>query len=88
MKTIYITYTHAGWFGICPVHIGALDTDIPDVRAVHWTLDWLCELCLWIYVAIFMTMDAVGMEPPGYPIQKKGKLTRPYTVEYETHEPS
>ncbi len=43
---VTLTYTHKGWFGICPVYIGDADGDAPLVDPRHWIfapLMWFSE---------------------------------------------
>jgi hypothetical protein len=37
-------YTHKGWFGPCPVYLGALTTECPNVMARHPAFDWLFDV--------------------------------------------
>lgn len=37
-------FTHAGWFGICPVYLGNLETEVPVVIERHPSLRHLFAL--------------------------------------------
>ena len=38
-----VTYTHKGWFGVCPIYLGDIDGDC-NVAARHDYLEWLMDL--------------------------------------------
>ena len=38
-----ITYTHKGWFGICPIYLGDIEGEC-NVTAMHDWLEWLMDV--------------------------------------------
>ena len=70
---VTLTYTHKGWFGLCPVFIGGHETDCPTMKARHWTLEWLFDLS-----AIMMGLASAVMGDPGlFRIEVGAKLPEP-----------
>lgn len=70
-----IYYTHKGWIGFCPVYIGRVDSDGPDVMPRVPYTEWLLHLSLWLFdmVANFSPAEDDG----SIPIKITGKLARP-----------
>jgi hypothetical protein len=83
MKTINVTYTHKGWLGLCPIHAGSIGTACPDLKARHWTLDWFLEANAYLFSLIFIAMESVNLDPPGWPIRITGRLDEPYSMGLE-----
>ena len=41
-------YTHTAWFGLCPIYIGNLDKDMPDIKPRRpWLMPWLRLQIAW-----------------------------------------
>lgn len=77
MTTRTITYTHKGWFGVCPVHYANLHTEAPIVEPRHWLFDplmWVSEL---VFGLVFLALDVAGRDNPGWPLKVTGSLTPP-----------
>lgn len=54
--TSTICYLHRGFFGLCPVYISNIETDIPHVRPRHWIFEilfYLTELFVFVCSLIF-----------------------------------
>ena len=43
-KTVEVTFTHRGWLGICPVHIGTDSDSRCHLRYAHWAVQLLFYL--------------------------------------------
>ncbi len=41
-------YTHLGWFGFCPVYLGGIHTDCPDVAPRYRWLTPVLHLAIWL----------------------------------------
>jgi hypothetical protein len=66
-----VTYTHKGWFGVCPVLLANLDTDAPNVEPRHRVFTPLLYLSIAIYRVLFFVaalVDPLG-DPGGWPIR-------------------
>ena len=74
---ITLTYTHKGWFGLCPVHIGGLDTEAPLLKSRHWLLEPLFVISEFIFVLVFLALELMRVENPGWPIKVTGELVAP-----------
>jgi hypothetical protein len=80
-------FTHVGWFGICPVYLGALGSDCPHVtpRWDNWAGAFLFGVSHYGFLAFFAVADAlVPKWQPGFPIAVTGELLIPF--HYETDE--
>lgn len=81
-----VTYTHKGWFGVCPVYLADIETDIggPTVDPRHWTLEWLMDLSEAVFgvcIHIRAALDASYL--PMWPIVVTGELVKPIVRMYE-----
>lgn len=68
-------YTHAGWFGLCPVYIAGLESDAPLVEPRHWVCAPLFWLSLWANSVVFWCCSV--MDPtfePQWPLKITAKL--------------
>lgn len=65
-----ITYTHKGWFGLCPVYVSEPGWENEAIEARYPWTDWLIDLSAW----------ACGN---GWPLRVTGELEDPFVVEYE-----
>lgn len=72
-----MTYSHKGWIGICPIYIGNVNHESPDVLPRLPMTDWFLILNLWIFdvVAKLSMIDDDG----SIPIRITGKLNEPIT---------
>lgn len=75
-----ITYTHKGWFGLCPVYLEAPHSDEPGIEPIYPFTEWLMTLSVWASVMCFRLFD-IGN--PRWPIRVTGELEDPFVVEYE-----
>ena len=75
---IQFTFTHRGWFGICPVYLGGLDTEGPVVDPRHWTLTPLMMLSEAVYWVVFRCCEAMNPAfEASFPLRITGKLDPP-----------
>ena len=77
------TYTHKGWFLMCPVYFEGLESGEPGVDERHWSLSWWMDFNHWLcgaYIFIRTTLDAEY--EPAFPFIVTGKLATPKTVTY------
>lgn len=79
MTTYRATYTHKGWVGLCPVHVGRWTEEDPDIKATHPILD----LWLDLQFAIYDLMNSMLAEEVGWPIKITGRLDQPIIIEQE-----
>lgn len=79
-----VTYTHRGWFGLCPVFLGDVDSDTPNVDPRHRALEWLLDLSEAAYGACFALASALDPEfVPSWPLRITGQLAHPITREFK-----
>ena len=72
-----ITYTHKGWFGICPIYLGDIEGDC-NVAARHDLLEWLMAVIgLAITVKTWLNPDY----EPMFPMCITGELDPPVVKE-------
>lgn len=64
-----IPLTHKGWFGICPVYFGRLDSEAPLVVERHWVFMPLMMLSEFVYGLVLMFA-----EEPQWPLRITGEL--------------
>ena len=76
------TYTHKGWFFLCPVYLNADQGEGMDVAARYPWLDWWFDLnsAVFDFIAGFSNFD----EP--FPFKVTGRLEKPVTMEFEVDE--
>lgn len=72
-----IVLTHKGWYGLCPVYIGALDSDEPIMGWRHWAAAPL----FWISMVIeFTIVQAMLFSNPdvetSLPLRVTGRLDK------------
>lgn len=68
-------FTHKGWFGVCPVYLGELDTPIPLVEPRHPSLDFLLTFSEIVYRSIFWVCISINHEyEASWPIRITGEL--------------
>jgi hypothetical protein len=73
-----ITFTHKGWFGLCPVYIGDINTEGPCLDPRHWSLSWLMPVSEAIFGMAFWIMTTINPDyEPMWPIRITGKLAQP-----------
>lgn len=75
-----ITYTHKGWFGLCPVYISEPHSDEPSIEPRYLCTDWLLALSAWIWSWDFSFVEG---DDKALPIRVTGELEDPFVVEYE-----
>ena len=73
-----LTFTHKGWFGLCPVYVGALESDAPLVHERHWLLLPLMVLSECIFSLLFSAISVLDPEYlPAWPLRVTGRLATP-----------
>ena len=75
-----VQLTHKGWFGICPVYLGNLDSDAPLVVERHWALlplMLLSECCFGLVFALASLLT--GLEP-AWPLRVTDELVPPKAI--------
>ncbi|MEY2689720.1 MAG: hypothetical protein RL375_3919 [Pseudomonadota bacterium] len=81
---IQVTFTHKGWFGLCPVYFADLDRDSPMVEPRHWAwapLMWLSEGA---FSLAFMFASAADPHfVPKWPLQVTGLTVPPVVREFD-----
>lgn len=75
-----IRLTHKGWFGLCPVYLGAIGSDAPHVHERHWLFWPLLELSHLFFELCFLVQDMAGAEPTGWPLRITGRLREPVVL--------
>ena len=75
-----VDVTHKGWFGICPVYFGGIETDAPLVLERHWLLMPLLAVSEFFFFLCFVAIELMGHEPQGWPLKITGKLDAPRTI--------
>jgi len=73
------TYTHKGWFFLCPVYLNADHGEGMDVSARHKLLDFWFDInqLIFDFLCAFSTYD----EP--FPFKVTGKLDKPIEITTE-----
>ena len=70
-----ISYTHKGWFGVCPVYFAGLDTESPAVDPRHWLATPLMIASELIFGAIFFVAELVNPEfEASWPLKVTGEV--------------
>lgn len=88
MKKVQL-YSHVGWFGICPVYVGELDSDEPHItpRVENWFFEFLFEVSVAGFETFFTAADLLFPKwQPGYPLFITGVLLVPHRYEYDDEE--
>jgi hypothetical protein len=82
-------FTHKGWFGVCPVYLGDLDTEIPSVtpRYDSWVFTFLFHFSCFMFKVFFVVADALHPTRRfGFPLVVTEELLIPHTNTYEDEE--
>lgn len=80
-----VTFTHKGWFGLCPVYFADLNSDAPHVHERHWALKPLMVVSEWMWGAMFWLASVVNPDyEPEWPLHITGVLDPP--ISFEAHE--
>lgn len=69
-----LTFTHEGWFGICPVYIANLNSDEPDFTEKNPVMAPLVLISMLGYLVINTVRDALNMET-GFSFWGVGRLS-------------
>ena len=79
-------YTHYGWFGLCPVYLGALEHDCVEMADRNWIPSWWFSLNQRACEAAIFVMSAIDADyEPMWPMRVGGAIPRhPSTSAYPT----
>lgn len=83
------TFTHEGWFGICPIYANNLDTDCPGItpRGENGFYEFLFFTSHYAFMAFFTVADVLAPAwQPGFPIVVTGELLVPHRYEWDDNE--
>jgi hypothetical protein len=70
-------YSHYGWFFMCPVYIGNLESEAPFVDARLRCLEWWHDVNLFIFGICVLIMEAINPEyEPMFPLRLTGEIQR------------
>jgi hypothetical protein len=70
-------YSHYGWFFMCPVYIGNLDSAAPYVDARSTWLEWWHDVNLAIFSVCVMIMEGINPEYEAmFPLYLTGEIKR------------
>lgn len=70
------TYTHKGWFGICPVYLAKIETDAPVVEPRWRFLGCLLVLSEAVFGLIIYIATAINPDyEPAWPLLITGQLS-------------
>jgi hypothetical protein len=75
------TVTHKGWFGVCPVYLGDIESDSPFVverLPIYYPLLVFSEA---MYQVVMNFMEWMGQEPPGFPLVVGKRLDPPRQID-------
>ncbi|WP_157659196.1 hypothetical protein [Thauera butanivorans] len=66
---------HKGWFGICPVYFGGLDTEAPLIVERHWVFVPLMRLSEFFYGLAFTVCGFINPAfEPEWPLKVTGEI--------------
>lgn len=71
------TYTHKGWFFLCPVYLNADQGDGMSVAARWPWLDWWFD----VNEAVLDALASLSYEEQPFPFKVTGRLAQPITLE-------
>ncbi|MGS5089060.1 hypothetical protein ACVC7V_21455 [Hydrogenophaga sp. A37] len=77
-----ITYTHKGWFFLCPVYLNPGEGEGMNVAARRPWLDWWFD----VNQEIFEALAAHSYEEQSFPFKVTGRLDPPVTLESSAEE--
>ena len=73
------TYTHKGWFFLCPVYLNADEGEGMAVTARHPLMDWWFD----VNAAAFYFITSFSRDEEPFPLKVTGKLEKPVVIEFE-----
>ena len=76
-----VVVTHKGWFLLCPVYFGELDSMEPIVEPWWECVRWLESVSLALFDAVVSVR--MGLDPffqPSFPLLVTGKLPAPKVI--------
>lgn len=85
-KPVTVTYTHKGWFGMCPVYLGNLGGPAPDVLERHPSLIVIMLISEALFGLLNLLSCAINPKyQPGWPLLVTSEL-KPHKVMTHHHE--
>ena len=75
-----VTFTHKGWFGLCPIYISEPYSEGPTLEPRIPYTGWFLDLQADIYGIFF---NLVQDEDPMWPIKITGELKKPVVMDFE-----
>ena len=82
-----VTYTHKGWFGLCPVYFADLDGEAPEVGERHALLLPLMLLSEGLFAIVAaITAPLAPAHALGFPLLVTGELVPPLQVVQQLRE--
>lgn len=79
-----VTLQHRGWFGICPVHIGDIESDCPFLIERHWAFQPLFVISEFMFAATAAVASLLDDDfEPMRPIRVTGELAEPIVHDLE-----
>ena len=67
-------FTHKGWFGLCPVYIGDINSEGPMLSARWDCIEWLMDLSEAIYSVVMPVHHWITGEEPMVAIRITGLI--------------
>lgn len=78
-----VVLTHRGWFGLCPVYVGDINSDKPFIDPRHWSLAWLFWLSECMFGLAFFCVELMVAEPHGFRLSGLERMDQPKWIEVE-----
>lgn len=76
-----ITFTHKGWFGLCPVYLANIQSSGPDVHERHRAFAPLMWLSVHLFDLCFELQQMCDpAAEPAWPLKITGELRPPITL--------
>jgi hypothetical protein len=59
-EQIYEYFTHEGWFYLCPVYLGNVDSNRPRVHEKNWVPRWWLEFNTLMVQSVNIVLNLMG----------------------------
>lgn len=82
-----VTFTHYGWFGLCPIIIADPEAETPTFQARYKYTEWLFDFSDWMYDRcndFLLWMDKE--HDPVFPYSVSGELDKPIILSADEEE--
>ncbi|RIX47444.1 MAG: hypothetical protein D3M94_07165 [Rhodocyclales bacterium GT-UBC] len=81
MRTVI--YTHKGWFLLCPIYLGDIDSDAPEVIPRDWMLGILFAISEFLFACYVGAVELIKPDfEPMFPMVITGQLKEPLTLSF------